>query len=183
MKAAGPVSRILSAGFLLQDGHSSGPRIAARLKRPTRRFDAPSRHVSRRRLKRSTDACRTRVHSPANNAGDRAARPDPSLNKKRFAQDDKRSQRQRELPPYLVLLRVGFALPTTLLPRRCALTAPFHPYPAIAVKVSSQYCEDACQTRDLLVRKKRGRFARHAQIPSPFGSGQALRFAKARRSG
>jgi len=33
-----------------------------------------------------------------------------------------------ELPPYLVLLRVGFALPATLLPRRCALTAPFHPY-------------------------------------------------------
>jgi hypothetical protein len=43
--AAGPVSRILSATLLLRDGHSSGPRIAARLKRPTRRFDAPSRHV------------------------------------------------------------------------------------------------------------------------------------------
>ena len=34
-----------------------------------------------------------------------------------------------KLPPYLVLLRVGFALPATLLPRRYALTAPFHPYP------------------------------------------------------
>jgi len=34
------------------------------------------------------------------------------------------------LPPYLVLLRVGFALPAPLLERRCALTAPFHPYPA-----------------------------------------------------
>jgi hypothetical protein len=33
-----------------------------------------------------------------------------------------------EVPPYLVLLRVGFALPAALLPRRCALTAPFHPY-------------------------------------------------------
>ncbi len=32
------------------------------------------------------------------------------------------------LPPYLVLLRVGFALPAALLRRRCALTAPFHPY-------------------------------------------------------
>src|SRR5262249_55873991 len=30
--------------------------------------------------------------------------------------------------PYLVLLRVGFALPRTLLCGRCALTAPFHPY-------------------------------------------------------
>jgi len=29
--AAGPVSRILSAGLLRWDGHSSGPRIAARL--------------------------------------------------------------------------------------------------------------------------------------------------------
>jgi hypothetical protein len=33
------------------------------------------------------------------------------------------------LPSYLVLLRVWFALPATLLRRRCALTAPFHPYP------------------------------------------------------
>ena len=44
--AAGPVSRILSAARRLQDGHSSGPRITARLWRPTRRFDAPSGHVS-----------------------------------------------------------------------------------------------------------------------------------------
>src|SRR5580704_12681379 len=34
-----------------------------------------------------------------------------------------------ELPPYLVLLRVGFAMPASLLTRRCALTEPFHPYP------------------------------------------------------
>ena len=32
-------------------------------------------------------------------------------------------------PPYLVLLRVGFAMPRALLRGRCALTAPFHPYP------------------------------------------------------
>jgi len=31
-------------------------------------------------------------------------------------------------PPYLVLLRVGFTLPTLLPASRCALTAPFHPY-------------------------------------------------------
>jgi len=36
--AAGPVSRILSAGRIRQDGHSSGPRITARLERPTRRW-------------------------------------------------------------------------------------------------------------------------------------------------
>src|SRR5579862_1633319 len=32
------------------------------------------------------------------------------------------------LLPYLVLLRMGFALPDELLRPRCALTAPFHPY-------------------------------------------------------
>ena len=36
------------------------------------------------------------------------------------------------LPPYLVLLRVGFALPVALLRQRCALTAPFHPYLGVA---------------------------------------------------
>ena len=38
----------------------------------------------------------------------------------------------QRLPPYLTLLRVGFALPDALLRRRCALTAPFHPYPDVA---------------------------------------------------
>src|SRR6266404_3842647 len=37
--------------------------------------------------------------------------------------------RRTGILPYLVLLRVGFALPSPSLPRRCALTAPFHPYP------------------------------------------------------
>jgi hypothetical protein len=32
---------------------------------------------------------------------------------------------------YLTLLRVGFALPPLLPATRCALTAPFHPYPAM----------------------------------------------------
>jgi hypothetical protein len=32
------------------------------------------------------------------------------------------------------LLRVGFALPAALLRRRCALTAPFHPYLGVAAK-------------------------------------------------
>jgi len=85
--AAGPVSRILSA--LRRDGHSSGPRITARLKRPTRRL----------------------------------WRTEPA-----------RAQPKPELPPYLVLLRVGFALPAALLRRRCALTAPFHPYLSLAAR-------------------------------------------------
>ncbi len=32
--------------------------------------------------------------------------------------------------PYSVLLPVGFTMPTPLPAPRCALTAPFHPYPA-----------------------------------------------------
>ena len=32
-------------------------------------------------------------------------------------------------PPYLALLRAGFCLPSALQQTRCALTAPFHPYP------------------------------------------------------
>src|ERR1700736_4536324 len=40
----------------------------------------------------------------------------------------------QEIPPYLVLLRVGFALPAALLRRRCALTAPFHPYLSLAAR-------------------------------------------------
>ena len=35
----------------------------------------------------------------------------------------------REASPYLVLLRAGFCLPRLLPAARCALTAPFHPYP------------------------------------------------------
>ena len=41
--------------------------------------------------------------------------------------------RARPTPPYLVLLRAGFCLPPTLPPARCALTAPFHPYPSTSV--------------------------------------------------
>ena len=45
-----------------------------------------------------------------------------------------RAQANLRLPPYLVLLRVGFALPAALLRQRCALTAPFHPYPGVATR-------------------------------------------------
>ena len=44
MVDAGPVSRILY-GVAAVDGHSSRPAIAGRLKRPTRKFGAPSRHA------------------------------------------------------------------------------------------------------------------------------------------
>ena len=41
-------------------------------------------------------------------------------------------------PPYLVLLRAGFCLPPTLPPARCALTAPFHPYPPPPSRASAR---------------------------------------------
>jgi hypothetical protein len=41
-------------------------------------------------------------------------------------------------PPYLVLLRVGFTLPPALQPERCALTAPFHPYPGTETEPAGQ---------------------------------------------
>jgi len=39
------------------------------------------------------------------------------------------SAESRRHRPYLVLLPVGFAVPSLLPKTRCALTAPFHPYP------------------------------------------------------
>ena len=48
-------------------------------------------------------------------------RPDPDI--------DPECPRERvSRRPYSVLLPVGFAMPPTLPPTRCALTAPFHPY-------------------------------------------------------
>src|SRR5262244_3788799 len=41
---------------------------------------------------------------------------------------------QARFPSYLVLLRVGFAMPRALLRGRCALTAPFHPCPGPAAR-------------------------------------------------
>ena len=46
-------------------------------------------------------------------------------------------------PPYLILLRMGFAVPSALLKTRWALTPPFHPYPerrrALAAKLLAVY--------------------------------------------
>ena len=43
-------------------------------------------------------------------------------------------------PPYLVLLRAGFSLPSPLQKTRCALTTPFHPYHR---HVSKKRCQQA----------------------------------------
>src|SRR6476469_6085956 len=41
-----------------------------------------------------------------------------------------------QVPPYLVLLHAGFGLPPLLPAARCALTAPFHPYPSTRIRLS-----------------------------------------------
>ena len=67
---------------------------------------------------------------PANDAGDRAARPDPSLSKKRFAQDDKCSQRRRDFLPIWSCSVWGLPCPRhycrggALLPHLFTLTPP-----------------------------------------------------------
>src|SRR5437667_12871251 len=42
----------------------------------------------------------------------------------------------RMTSPYLVLLRAGFCLPPVLPRARCALTAPFHPYPSTRARLT-----------------------------------------------
>jgi len=52
-----------------------------------------------------------------------ATNPDGSAEMRFGAPEGRRGR------PYSVLLRVGLAMPLPLPAARCALTAPFHPYP------------------------------------------------------
>src|SRR5215470_17015365 len=63
-------------------------------------------------------------------AGDHSSGPSITEWLKRPTRRLRRAEQAR-FPSYLVLLRVGFAVPRALLPGRCALTAPFHPYPGL----------------------------------------------------
>jgi hypothetical protein len=115
--------------------------------------DAPSRHVPAAAVRAcSTDASQSRNYCGAK-APLRAARPDPSLSKKRSLRMTS-FHSGSGVPSYLVLLRVGFALPAALLRRRCALTAPFHPYPAHSRKVPKNWAPGcptsrrSCETWD-----------------------------------
>ena len=64
------------------------------------------------------------IERPTRRLG-RAVRPPPA-----------RCRAWQWAPPYLVLLRAGFCLPPVLPPARCALTAPFHPYPSTRVRLA-----------------------------------------------
>ena len=55
--------------------------------------------------------------------------PNTSCNRPGQQAGNPRASPKRCGCPYLVLLRVGFTVPPPLPDARCALTAPFHPYP------------------------------------------------------
>jgi hypothetical protein len=67
--------------------------------------------------------------------------------------------RETTLPAYLVLLRVGFTMPPALLPARCALTAPFHPYPSLRSghALCAEWRYFLCGTGRLVALKRRSR--------------------------
>ena len=99
MRAAGPRLQVACKPNSVEDDHSSRRRITTPLKRPTRRFPTVPANRDRNPGERAGPA---RIRGPGLAVG---------------------------FPPYLVLLRVGFTLPPPLQTARCALTAPFHPYP------------------------------------------------------
>jgi len=77
-------------------------------------------------------------------------------------------------PPYLALLRAGFCLPPTLPPARCALTAPFHPYPStrrLLAEASRSGRYFFCATVRQVTLP--GRYPAHC--PSEFGLSSRLR--------
>jgi hypothetical protein len=75
------------------------------------------------------------------------------------------SGRAAKFPPYLVLLRVGFTMPPPLPPERCALTAPFHPYPTLARAEGGIFSVALAVSRPL--RRDPGRYPAHC--PAEFG--------------
>jgi len=121
-------------------GHSSRRRVAADVhQRPTRRF---------RPLHGAASESAARCKKSRLGASGRCAAPPGSWGR---------------FPPYLVLLRVGFTLPRPLQTGRCALTAPFHPYPGAGVFRNHKSTRQAGPTRVLRfqggpwpVPKKRG---------------------------
>jgi hypothetical protein len=66
-------------------------------------------------------------------------------------------------PPYLVLLRVGFTLPPALPPERCALTAPFHPYPGAGVYATASVPGKPANSGIAFPGRPSGRFRRSGE--------------------
>ena len=66
-------------------------------------------------------------------------------------------------PPYLVLLRVGFTLPRPLQDGRCALAAPFHPYPGAGDSATASVPGKPGQLGSCVSRVALQRFRRNAE--------------------
>jgi hypothetical protein len=119
-------------------------------------------HSSRRRVAADTHQRPTRRFRPCMEQPERA----PRYAKSRLGASGRCAAPlalQGRFPPYLVLLRVGFTLPRPLQAERCALTAPFHPYPGAGVFRNGERTRQAGPTRVLrfqggppAVPKKRG---------------------------
>jgi hypothetical protein len=82
-------------------------------------------------------------------------------------------QRRRTSFPYLVLLRAGFCLPSALQQTRCALTAPFHPYPPLLARTWRATAGGIFSVPLVLQVTLTGRYPAH--YPSEFGLSSRLR--------
>ena len=78
--------------------------------------------------------------------------------------------------PYLVLLRVGFAMQRSLLNARCALTAPFHPYLLAEAVCSLWHCPS-----DGLEAAAPGRYPAHRSVEFGLSSPRVTLSGQGRR--
>jgi hypothetical protein len=106
---------------------------------PHCRFTPPSRQVPKKRLAGNDGRNGQRVCKPGSVHAFRRCAAIPlgdGLLRPSSNQPGRRAGTKPMCRPYSVLLPVGFAVPPTLPPTRCALTAPFRPYRAEARRIA-----------------------------------------------
>ena len=112
-RASGSFERVRASGAHEQNSLSAWSRSDRRAER------APSGPVSRILSSRSCPEAAIIPLDPGS---------PPSSSSRPGDSPRERIRDGRPPSPYLALLRMGFTVPPTLPPGRCALTAPFHPY-------------------------------------------------------
>ena len=157
---------------------------ATKPRRQTRRSDHAVSFVNRRKTSQQAVSRILSLRSPRAACGGRRARvttiplAPPLLAGSSNLPGDSQTGRLlpacAAAPPYLVLLRAGFCLPPVLPRARCALTAPFHPYPSRlgrfdAALAPGRYIFCATVLRVALT----GRYPAHC--PAEFGLSSRLR--------